>query len=328
MSHIFTGNYFECKAGNLISISKDEGRDAGFRGKSMLEFAPKKEFFKKWRENIGKIPEKENNLYYIKEYYKQVLSKIDIKDLLKNEKNPVLLCYELDQSFCHRHVLAEYIELIYDEIVMDIKIDEKLRISENKRPAYIKQMLGRVIIENELIPDSEKMDLNKNKELIFKIIPELKEEDGFDQKNKWHSYDVWEHTLVALNNSDADLETRMALLLHDVGKPSSCQEENGVRHFKGHAEKSAQMAYNILKRLGYSEAEIGRICYFIRNHSTYINIENLDENNIEMVKKLLKIQYCDASGYSQKYSEIATKKLDEIKEKIDKKEKELINEER
>lgn len=39
---IFTGNYYECEAGNLISISKDKGRSANFNGKAILELAPKK----------------------------------------------------------------------------------------------------------------------------------------------------------------------------------------------------------------------------------------------------------------------------------------------
>ena len=39
---IFTGNYEECKAGNLISISGDRGRKIGFIGKAMPKLAPKK----------------------------------------------------------------------------------------------------------------------------------------------------------------------------------------------------------------------------------------------------------------------------------------------
>ena len=108
---IYTGNYEECKAGNLISISGDRGKKVGFEGKAIPQFAPKKGFWTTFDNNIGKIPEEENIRYYIEEYYKQVLSKVDIKDLLKDEKDPILLCYEKGQDFCHRHVLAEYIEI-------------------------------------------------------------------------------------------------------------------------------------------------------------------------------------------------------------------------
>lgn len=142
---IFTGNYEECKVGNLISISGDRGRSVGFNGKAIPQLAPKREFWNIWHENIGKIPEEENTRYYINEYYKQVLSKVDIEELLKDEKDPILLCFEKGQQFCHRHVLAEYIEMKYKIKVRDIKIDENLNIIENERPENIRRILEEII---------------------------------------------------------------------------------------------------------------------------------------------------------------------------------------
>ena len=142
---IFTGNYEECKIGNLISISGDRGKSVGFTGKSIPQLAPKRKFWEIWHNNIGKIPEEQNNRYYIEEYYKQVLSQIDIEEVLKDEKDPILLCYEKEGQFCHRHVLAEFIELTYGVKVRDIKIDEKLNIDENTRPEYIREALKDII---------------------------------------------------------------------------------------------------------------------------------------------------------------------------------------
>ena len=149
-SHIYTGNYEECKAGNLISISGDRGRKVGFVGKALPQLAPKKAFWIVVNNNIGKIPEEENRRYYTQEYYRQVLSKIDIEALLENEDHPILLCYEKGQDFCHRHILAEYIEMKYGVTVKDIKIDENLNIEENKRPEYIKGMLEEVMKKETL----------------------------------------------------------------------------------------------------------------------------------------------------------------------------------
>ena len=142
---IFTGNYEECKTGNLISISGDRGKKVGFFGKAIPSLAPKRAFWKIWHNNIGKIPEDENTKYYIEQYYSQVLSKVNIEELLKNEKDPILLCYEKGQQFCHRHVLAEFIELTYGIKVRDIKIDENLKIEENSRPEYIREMLKEIM---------------------------------------------------------------------------------------------------------------------------------------------------------------------------------------
>ena len=45
MNRVFTGNYFKCKAGNLISISKDKGKDAGFVRKSNARTCSKRKLF-------------------------------------------------------------------------------------------------------------------------------------------------------------------------------------------------------------------------------------------------------------------------------------------
>ena len=149
MKRIYTGSYSKCKAGNLISISKDSGKDAGFIGKAMLELAPKENFFRTWRNNRGVISEEENTRDYIQEYYKQVLSKVDIEELLKNEKDPILLCYEDSSDFCHRHVVAEFIKMKYGIEVPEIEIDENLNIKQNQRPSNIKKILEEVIQREE-----------------------------------------------------------------------------------------------------------------------------------------------------------------------------------
>ena len=147
---IFTGNYDECKRGKLISISGDRGKSIGFVGKAIPQLAPKRGFWNAWHSNMGKISSEANARYYIQEYYRQVLSKVNIEELLRGEKDPILLCYEKGQDFCHRHILAEYIEMLYGIKVRDIKVDKNLNIEENKRPEYIRRMLESVIEkENE-----------------------------------------------------------------------------------------------------------------------------------------------------------------------------------
>ena len=145
MNRVFTGNYDECKVGNLISISGDRGRSVGFEGKAIPALAPKRAFWNIWHDNIGKIPEEDNTRYYIEQYYKQVLSKVDIEELLKDEKDSILLCFEKGQDFCHRHVLAEYIDIKYGVRVPDIKIDENLNIEENAKPENVRRLLEEVI---------------------------------------------------------------------------------------------------------------------------------------------------------------------------------------
>lgn len=134
---------------------------------------------------------------------------------------------------------------------------------------------------------------------------------------------MWEHTQVAVKKSKANLEIWLALLLHDIGKPHSCQEdENGIRHFKGHAQKSAEIAEKILKRLGYEESKIKEICFLIENHAKTIDVENVNKDNLEITKKLLHIQYCDAYAYNPKYLRPVLDKLDTVYKKLESIEKE------
>jgi len=153
----------------------------------------------------------------------------------------------------------------------------------------------------------------KEEKLIFMLIPELQDENEFPQNNPWHIYDVWNHTKKVFENSKPDKEIRLVLLLHDIGKPHSFQDdENGIRHFKGHSQKSAEISEQILKRLGYSENEISQICFLIANHDKTIQPEMVNADNIETYKKLLYIQYCDASGYNPEYIKRVYDRLDVI----------------
>jgi hypothetical protein len=78
--------------------------DNRFRKFSYL--APKYIWWKDWKS--GKL----NNLDYEKLYKETVLDKIDFLQLKQELNiNPVLLCYELPNDFCHRHLLAKWIKV-------------------------------------------------------------------------------------------------------------------------------------------------------------------------------------------------------------------------
>lgn len=80
--------------------------------------------------------------------------------------------------------------------------------------------------------------------------PEILPMVGFDQKNHYHCYDVWEHTLHALETTPPDAVLRCAVLLHDIGKPGCFTvDENGVGHFYGHGNLSRELADQMLRRL-------------------------------------------------------------------------------
>lgn len=111
---IYTGSYSNCKSGNLVSISADKGKSAGYDGKYYLKLAPEKTFWRQWKNNIGIISEKENNNFYMENYYEKVLKDLDAEivyeELQAYGDNIILLCYEESDEFCHRHLAAAWLE--------------------------------------------------------------------------------------------------------------------------------------------------------------------------------------------------------------------------
>ncbi|HBI26956.1 MAG TPA: poly(A) polymerase, partial [Peptococcaceae bacterium] len=65
----------------------------------------------------------------------------------------------------------------------------------------------------------------------------------------------------------AQLEVRLAILLHDVAKPRCYSRgDDGRGHFYGHHVVGAEMAEEILRRLHYSNQIIKDVVILVREH--------------------------------------------------------------
>ncbi len=102
--------------------------------------------------------------------------------------------------------------------------------------------------------------------LLELVLPEVAAMRGVDQGG-FHIYDVYEHTLRATEQTEADIITRTAALLHDVGKPPTHALAPDGRHtFYDHPQLGAQMARAILTRLRFSNEEIAAVSALVRLH--------------------------------------------------------------
>lgn len=100
--------------------------------------------------------------------------------------------------------------------------------------------------------------------------PEVLPMVGFDHRNRHHCYDVWEHTLHAVEAVPPDPVLRCAVLLHDVGKPRCFTvDDDGNGHFYGHPEISRALADDMLRRLKcpteFREAVVRLVAWHDRN---------------------------------------------------------------
>lgn len=154
-------------------------------------------------------------------------------------------------------------------------------------------------------------NITTNLNCFITLIPEIQNMIGFEPKHPHHYLDVWEHTLEVIRKLNTlDLELNTAALFHDIGKPF-CYQEGEVRHFYGHPEISEEIARRTLLKLDFDLNFIDRVSYLVKTHNTPINPKQLD-NDLELIKKRLELQYADAKAHHPAKVEQRINKLDAI----------------
>lgn len=141
------------------------------------------------------------------------------------------------------------------------------------------------------------------------IFPETEEGIGVKQ-NGDHIYDVWEHSLRALQHS-ADrnwpLHVRLAAFLHDVSKPETRRwsDEKNDWTFYGHDVVGGRVSARALTRLRYSKKEIETVSKLVRYHLFFSDIEKITLSAVRRIVKnvgsenvwdLMKVRACDRIG--------------------------------
>lgn len=103
--------------------------------------------------------------------------------------------------------------------------------------------------------------------LLAQFAPELEAMKGVEQGG-YHHLDVWDHTRLAVRKAPlGDDLVRLAVLLHDVGKPP-CRsiDANGNTRFFQHERVGAEMTLEIMERLRFSGEETETVAKLVRNH--------------------------------------------------------------
>lgn len=117
----------------MVSITGDGGNAWGFYGNAYKKMSPRLYLWQYYDQNPDGLSEEELINWYIKEFYELRLKDLNADDLINtlNEKfgdEIVLLCHELPgtklnkEHFCHRRLLADWIELETGIIIPEISI--------------------------------------------------------------------------------------------------------------------------------------------------------------------------------------------------------------
>ena len=142
------------------------------------------------------------------------------------------------------------------------------------------------------------------------------------QNNRHHCYTVGEHTLKTLMYVPEDPVLRMAMLLHDIGKPA-CRwtDDQGEDHFTHHPERGAEISRTILKRLKFDNRRTEQILRLVRFHDD--NPPPDDEGAVrkamarctrEAYPDLFYIKRADAKGKHPDYVEAELSYIDRYQE--------------
>ena len=177
---IYTSSYDNWKSNMFIpcSISGDRGKSVNYKGKYYSKLAPKRSFWDVWEANrkAGILSEKENNYYYIEQFYLEVLSKLDPEEVLRELDDHVLLCFEEPDQFCHRHIVAAWLKILLGINVPEIAGYGSSISSIPNTPKYIKNILEDVMRKhtdmkgyNSLRAVYLSNKVEKLKEKIYKI---------------------------------------------------------------------------------------------------------------------------------------------------------------
>jgi len=154
--------------------------------------------------------------------------------------------------------------------VLGFEID--IETAESIRRNY--KLLGNISVERIFV-ETSKLLCGKNagkilrdfEDVFFFILPEISPLKNCTQNHERHIYDVWHHTVKAVESIEPVAELRFAMLLHDTGKPHcKTTDESGTDHFYSHGKISKKIAYDTLTRLKTSAKFRETVCNLVEYH--------------------------------------------------------------
>lgn len=121
--------------------------------------------------------------------------------------------------------------------------------------------------------------------LLSYMIPEFKAAYNMKQ-NKFHTKDVFGHTLDVLKNTKPELLNRLIALFHDIGKTvTKSVTPDGDVHFYGHENASADIVEKVMRDLKYPVQLIDAVKTGVKNH---MRLKSGGDDAINLTDKTLR----------------------------------------
>ena len=150
--------------------------------------------------------------------------------------------------------------------------------------------------------------------------PQLEPLTTLEQHTPWHCWDGWEHTIRALEATPATVPLRLAMLLHDAGKPGcKSTDAGGIDHFYGHPSLSARLADEMLWALKFDNRTRERVVTLVKYHGVQIPCQDrairkwLNRLGVEAFFQLLEVKRADNMGQAFQLAKDRLAELDQIR---------------
>lgn len=146
--------------------------------------------------------------------------------------------------------------------------------------------------------------LMKYRDVFAEFVPEIKPMFDFNQRTRWHKYDVYAHTAHAVEHAPKDdLVVRLTMFFHDIGKPETFTiDDNGNGHFYGHPLISEEITEKVMRRMKFDNATLKSVLQLVENHDNRVSVSEKGARKLlrdfgeEQAKRLLIVQECDKSA--------------------------------
>lgn len=201
---------------------------------------------------------------------------------------------------------------------LNFEIEEKTREAILTRREDLKYISSeRIYKEFAEILCCERVDyyLEQYAEVFAVFMPELVRMFDFPQNNRYHIYDLWQHSLKVTASVSPKIALRWAALLHDIGKVDTLSHgEDGQDHYYGHAAVSARIARQILQRLKCDRKTENEVIALIRNHEQLPKARRLLNKMGDYSLDLIELKKADNRAQNPDYDE--SEKYDQLKAEV------------
>lgn len=242
--------------------------------------------------------------------YNEKTGIVDMFGGLEDIKNEKIRCVgEPDKRFFEDAL--RILRALRFSSTLDFEIEKDTAKSILKNQELIKNIaVERVFVEFKKLLCGKRVEqvLLEFRDVFAQFIPEIKPCFDFEQKTKYHCYDVYTHIVKTVANIKADEKMRLTAFFHDIGKPQTFfTDENGVGHFYGHNKNSSHIAKQVLKRLKADNKTVEDVAtnVYIHDREVYLTEKSvkrfLSKYSLQFFYDLLEIKKADALAHAKEY---------------------------